>query len=100
MAGAKVEYGGAYGGWQPDINSPVLKQMQETYQKLYQKEPVVKVIHAGLECGIIQGVFPDMDMISFGPDIKAAHSPDEAVHIGSVQKVWDFMVATLAAGIS
>jgi len=49
-----------------------------------------------LECGIIQGVFPDIDMISFGPDIKFPHSPDEAVHIGSVQKVWDFMVATLA----
>jgi dipeptidase D len=95
MAGARVEYGGAYGGWQPDINSPVLKLMQETYQKLYQKTPAVKVIHAGLECGIIQGVFPQMDMISFGPDIKAAHSPDEAVHIGSVQKVWDFLVATL-----
>ena len=96
MAGAKVEYGGAYGGWQPDINSPILQSMQETYQKLYQSKPAIKVIHAGLECGIIQGVFPDMDMISFGPDIKFPHSPDEAVHIGSVQKVWDFMVATLA----
>ena len=96
MAGAKVEYGGAYGGWQPDINSPVLQRMQETYQQLYKKTPTIKVIHAGLECGIIQGVFPDMDMISFGPDIKFPHSPDEAVHIGSVQKVWDFMVATLA----
>ena len=99
MAGAKVEYGGSYGGWQPNINSPVLKLMQETYQKLYQQKPLVKVIHAGLECGIIQGVYPDMDMISFGPDIKAAHSPDEAVHIGSVQKVWDYLVATLAATV-
>jgi dipeptidase D len=97
MAGAKVEYGVAYGGWQPNINSPILKLMQETYQKLYSKKPSVKVIHAGLECGIIQGVYPDMDMISFGPDIKYPHSPDEAVHIGSVQKVWDFMVATLAS---
>ncbi|MDR0796933.1 MAG: aminoacyl-histidine dipeptidase [Tannerella sp.] len=96
MAGARVEYGGAYCGWQPDINSPILKLMQETYQKLYHKKPSVKVIHAGLECGIIQGVYPDMDMISFGPDLKYPHSPDEAVHIGSVQKVWDFLVATLA----
>ena len=95
MAGAKVEYGGGYGGWQPDINSPILKLMQQTYQQLYQKKPSVKVIHAGLECGIIQGIFPDMDMISFGPDLKHPHSPDEAVHIGSVQKVWDFLVATL-----
>ena len=97
MAGARVEYGGAYGGWQPNINSPILKRMQKIYHKLYQKKPAIKVIHAGLECGIIQGVFPDMDMISFGPDIKFPHSPDEAVHIGSVQKVWDFMVATLAS---
>ena len=96
MAGARVEYGGAYGGWQPNINSPILKLMQETYQKLYNKKPSVKVIHAGLECGIIQGAYPDMDMISFGPDLKHPHSPDEAVHIGSVQKVWDFLVATLA----
>jgi dipeptidase D len=97
MAGARVEYGGAYGGWQPDINSPILRIMQETYLKLYDKKPAVKVVHAGLECGIIQGVYPDMDMISFGPDLKFPHSPDEAVHIGSVQKVWDFLVATLAA---
>ena len=97
MAGAKVEYGGSYGGWQPNINSPILKLMQETYLQLYQKKPSVKVIHAGLECGIIQGVYPDMDMISFGPDIRFPHSPDEAVHIGSVQKVWDFLVATLAS---
>jgi len=97
MAGARFEYGGAYGGWQPDINSPVLHLMQETYQKMFDKKPSVKVIHAGLECGIIQGIYPDMDMISFGPDLKFPHSPDEAVHIGSVQKVWDFLVATLAA---
>jgi dipeptidase D len=96
MAGAKVEYGGAYCGWQPDIHSPILNLMQETYLKLYNKQPSVKVIHAGLECGIIQGIYPDMDMISFGPDIRHPHSPDEAVHIGSVQKVWDFMAATLA----
>ena len=96
MAGAKVEYGGGYGGWQPNIHSPILKLMQETYQQLFHKKPSVKVIHAGLECGIIQGIYPDMDMISFGPDLKYPHSPDEAVHIGSVQKVWDFLVATLA----
>jgi dipeptidase D len=71
--------------------------MQETYEKLYQRKPLVNVIHAGLECGIIQGVFPDMDMISFGPDIKFPHSPDEAVHIGSVQKTWDFLIEILAA---
>lgn len=97
MAGAKVEYDGAYGGWQPNINSPILKKMQAVYHGLYGKEPSVNVIHAGLECGIIQESYPDMDMISFGPDLVFPHSPAEAVKISSVQKVWDFLVATLEA---
>ena len=95
MAGAKVEYDGAYGGWQPNINSPILKEMQESYQQLYGKTPSVKVIHAGLECGIIQEAYPEMDMISFGPDLVFPHSPDEAVSISSVAKVWDYLKATL-----
>jgi len=95
LASAKVEYGNGYGGWQPNINSPILKTMQDTYVKLYGKKPSVKVIHAGLECGIIQGAYPDMDMISFGPDLIHPHSPDEAVKISSVRKLWDFTVATL-----
>ncbi|MDR1331182.1 MAG: aminoacyl-histidine dipeptidase [Tannerella sp.] len=95
LAGAKVEYGSAYGGWQPDIHSPILKTMQETYQRLYDRKPSVKVIHAGLECGIIQETYPGMDMISFGPDVVHPHSPDEAVRIASVRKLWDFTVATL-----
>jgi dipeptidase D len=95
MAGAKVEYGSAYGGWQPDIRSPLLRTMQETYLKLYGRKPSVKVIHAGLECGIIQEAYPGMDMISFGPDLIHPHSPDEAVRIASVQKLWDFTVAAL-----
>ncbi|MDR1407713.1 MAG: aminoacyl-histidine dipeptidase [Tannerella sp.] len=99
LAGAKVEYGSAYGGWQPDIQSPILKTMQDTYQKLYGKRPSVKVIHAGLECGIIQETYPGMDMISFGPDVVHPHSPDEAVRIASVQKLWDFTVAVLEEGV-
>ena len=95
MAGAKVEYDGAYGGWQPNINSPILKEMQESYQQLYGKTPSVKVIHAGLECGSIQEAYPEMDMISFGPDLVFPHSPDEAVSISSVAKVWDYLKATL-----
>ena len=95
LAGAKVEYGGAYNGWQPNAQSPVLKVMEETYEKLYGKKPDVAVIHAGLECGIIQGVYPDMDMISFGPNLKHPHSPDEAVSISSVERVWDYLKATL-----
>jgi len=95
LAGAKVEHGGGYNGWQPNINSPVLNVMKETYQKLYGKEPSVKVMHAGLECGIIQGAYPDMDMISIGPDLQFPHSPDERVNIPTVEKVWKFIVATL-----
>lgn len=95
LAGAKVEYAGAYNGWQPNINSPILKVMEETYKEIFGKEPQVKVMHAGLECGIIQGVCPEMDMISIGPDLENPHSPDERVSISSVQKIWEFMIATL-----
>ena len=95
LAGAKVEYGGAYNGWQPNAKSPILKVMEETYKNLYGNKPEVAVIHAGLECGIIQGVYPDMDMISFGPNLKHPHSPDEAVSISSVERVWDYLKATL-----
>ncbi len=96
LSGAKVEYGGAYNGWQPDIQSPVLQLMLQVYEGLYGKKPAVKVMHAGLECGIIQGIYPDMDMISIGPDLQFPHSPDERVNIASVAKVWDFIKATLA----
>ena len=95
LAGARVEYGGAYNGWQPDTQSPILKVMEDTHEKLYGTKPEVTVIHAGLECGIIQGVYPDMDMISFGPNLKHPHSPDEAVSISSVERVWDYLKATL-----
>ncbi|MDD4515913.1 aminoacyl-histidine dipeptidase [Massilibacteroides sp.] len=95
LAGAKVEQGGGYNGWQPNINSPILNVMKETYLKLYGKEPSVKVMHAGLECGIIQGAYPDMDMISIGPDLEHPHSPDERVNIPSVEKVWKFIITTL-----
>ena len=95
LAGARVEYGGAYNGWQPDAQSPILKVMEDTYEKLYGTKPEVTVIHAGLECGIIQGVYPDMDMISFGPDLRHPHSPDEAISISSVERVWDYLKATL-----
>ncbi|MDR2809802.1 MAG: aminoacyl-histidine dipeptidase [Tannerellaceae bacterium] len=95
LAGAKVEFGNSYNGWQPNIDSPILQHMQQSYRKLYGKEPAVKVMHAGLECGIIQGIYPDMDMISIGPDLQFPHSPDERVHIASVEKVWNFITHTL-----
>ena len=97
LAGAKVEYFNPYGGWQPNIDSPILRTMESVYESLFGHKPGVTVMHAGLECGIIQGAYPDMDMISFGPDIKHPHSPDEAVGIASVEKSWRLLRATLEA---
>lgn len=95
MAGAKVEETNGYNGWKPNIDSPIMTVMKHTYKELFGIEPEVKVMHAGLECGIIQGVYPDMDMISIGPDVIHPHSPDEAVRIASVQDTWAFITKTL-----
>ena len=95
MAGATIKFAGSYPGWKPNMNSPIMKTMNKVYHAMYQKEPEIKAVHAGLECGIIGGVYPDLDMISFGPTIRHPHSPDEKVHIESVQKFWDFLAETL-----
>jgi len=95
LAGADVQLDGGYPGWKPNMDSPILKKMQDIYQKLYGKIPEIKAIHAGLECGLLGGVYPNWDMISFGPTIRSPHSPDERVNIETVQKFWDFLVATL-----
>ena len=95
LAGAEVELSGAYDGWNPDMASPILKAMRESYLSLYGREPAVTAIHAGLECGIIGSNYPGLDMISFGPTICYPHSPDEKVEIASVQKFYDFLVHTL-----
>ncbi|MFN3555565.1 MAG: aminoacyl-histidine dipeptidase [Bacteroidales bacterium] len=95
LAGAEVEHTGSYPGWKPNVNSPILKTMMDVYQKKYGKEPEVKVIHAGLECGLIGGVYPNLDMISCGPTIRNPHSPDERVHIKSVALFWEFLLETL-----
>lgn len=95
QAGAKVEHHGSYPGWNPDVNSPILGTMKEVYNKEFGKVPEVKVIHAGLECGLIKAVYPKMDAISFGPTISFPHSPDEKVNIKTVEKFWDFVKHTL-----
>jgi len=95
MIGAQTSIGGVYPGWKPNANSAVLQLMKEGYQSLYGVTPEVKVIHAGLECGLLGEPNPEMDMISFGPTIRGAHSPDERCHIQSVQKFWDFLLHTL-----
>ena len=96
LAGAKVELVGGYPGWKPNLESPILKEMTKVYEDKYGKTPKVMIIHAGLECGILGTHYPAMDMISFGPTIRYPHSPDEKVNIATVQKFWDYLVATLA----
>jgi len=95
LAGAEVEFAGAYPGWKPNLNSPILNTMKKVYNDKFGKVPDIKVIHAGLECGIIGDVYPKMDLISFGPTIRYPHSPDEKVNIETVGKFWDFLVETL-----
>jgi dipeptidase D len=95
LAGAEVNFDGQYPGWKPNPNSPILKAMQNIYQKKYGNVPKITAIHAGLECGLMGGVYPNWDMISFGPTIVHPHSPDEKVNIATVQKFWDFLLETL-----
>lgn len=94
-AGAQVGFTGSYPGWKPNMDSAVMKTMDEVYLRKYGKRLEIKAIHAGLECGIIGGIYPNLDMVSFGPTIRHPHSPDEKVNIASVQKFWDFLVETL-----
>mgnify|MGYP003307425756 CR=1 FL=1 len=95
VAGAEVEFSGAYPGWKPNIHSRILTTMQDIYKREFGKEPRVVTIHAGLECGIIGRNYADMDMISFGPTIEHPHSPDERVNIATVQRFYQFVLATL-----
>jgi dipeptidase D len=93
--GAKTEVSGSYPGWKPDIHSPILETMKEVYRVHFGKIPAVKVIHAGLECGILGAKYPHWDMISFGPTIRGPHSPDEKVNIESVALFWEYLLETL-----
>ena len=95
LAGAEVSFRGGYSGWAPNMASPILKEMKSVYEKLYGKQPAVMAIHAGLECGILGGTYPNWDMVSCGPTIFSPHSPDERVEIASVGKWWDFVVEVL-----
>ncbi len=95
LAGAEVSFRGGYSGWAPNMASPILKEMKAVYEKLYGKQPAVMAIHAGLECGILGGTYPNWDMVSCGPTIFSPHSPDERVEIDSVGKWYDFVVEVL-----
>ena len=97
LAGISTKFTGGYSGWAPNPKSAILKTMKEVYKRMFGKDPEVMAIHAGLECGILSGAYPDWDMVSMGPTLLSPHSPDERANIPSVQKVWDFLQAVLAA---
>lgn len=92
LAGCKVEHSGSYPGWAPNPKSEIMDLMVHLYEKMFNDSPKVMAIHAGLECGLLGERYPGLDMISFGPTIKGAHSPDERCGIKSTQKFWDFLV--------
>jgi dipeptidase D len=95
-AGLEAHRGGVYPGWQPDPDSPLLKRAVACYRQVNGHDPEIRVIHAGLECGLIGAARPGMEMISFGPVILGAHSPDERLSLPSTEKFWIFLVALLA----
>ncbi|WP_406827885.1 aminoacyl-histidine dipeptidase [Microbulbifer sp. ARAS458-1] len=97
LAGAEASLDNAYPGWTPNMQSPLLALMKDVYKEMEGKEPEVKVIHAGLECGLLAKPYPNWDMVSFGPTIRRAHSPEERVHIQSVANFWDYFVKVVSA---
>ncbi|MBT8179321.1 MAG: M20/M25/M40 family metallo-hydrolase, partial [Eudoraea sp.] len=91
LGGYDVTFSGSYPGWSPNPDSEILKLLERLYKQIFREEPKVVACHAGLECGILGQHYPEMDMISFGPTIHGAHSPDERVSISSVQKFWKYL---------
>ncbi len=97
LVGGSVETGNAYPGWEPDLDSDALCVGRRVYEELFDEPPKVEAVHAGLECGIIGRRIPSMDMISIGPTITGAHSPDELIYVDSVEKSWRYLVGVLDA---
>ncbi len=95
LTGCEVEFSGDYPGWTPNMDASILKVVTNVYERLNNEKPHVAACHAGLECGILGQNYPDMEMISFGPNIKGAHSPDERAQISSAQKYWNFVLEIL-----
>jgi len=95
QAGAEVIHSDGYPGWKPDLTSEILDITRRSYHKLFGKEPEVKAIHAGLECGLFYEKFKGIDMISFGPTIRGAHTPEEMIETGTVQMFWDLLLEVL-----
>ncbi|MBD0784886.1 aminoacyl-histidine dipeptidase [Vibrio sp. Y2-5] len=95
LAGASIQFSGAYPGWKPDADSEIMHIFRDMYEGIYGNKPNIMVIHAGLECGLFKKPYPNMDMVSFGPTIKFPHSPDEKVKIDTVGLFWEQMIALL-----
>jgi dipeptidase D len=95
LSGFEVTYSGAYPGWLPNVDSEILKVLDNLYEKLFGEKAKIAACHAGLECGILGQNYPNMDMVSFGPTILRAHSPDERASISSTQKFWNFLIEIL-----
>jgi dipeptidase D len=95
LAGASVDEGGGYPGWKPDLQSELLQVVRQVHERELGTDPKIEAIHAGLECGLIGEMIPGMDMISFGPQIEFPHSPDERVHVASVDRFFKLLAATL-----
>ena len=95
LGGAKVSHGDGYPGWKPNPHSEIVEVAKESYKRLFQVDPEIKAIHAGLECGLFLDKYPNLDMVSFGPTMRGVHSPDEKLHIPSVDKFWKHLVDIL-----
>ena len=95
LSGAKVIEDEPYPGWKPNLDSKILKLSKKIYKDMYSNEPRVEAIHAGLECGIIGEKFPGMDMISIGPTLKYPHSPEEQLHVSTVEKFYKYLLKIL-----
>ena len=95
LSGFNVELSGEYPGWQPNINSEILDIVSNLYENLHGEKAKVEACHAGLECGILGQNYPEIDMVSFGPTIRGAHSPDERASISSTKKFWNFLIEIL-----
>lgn len=96
LAGATVTHTDGYPGWKPNPKSPIANLVAKTYKELFNKEPKIRAIHAGLECGLFSTKYPDMDMVSVGPTMRGVHSPDERLHIADTQKFWNLIVTVLS----
>ncbi len=97
LAGAGIRVTSRYQAWEPDMESSLLERCRQVYTEQFSTEPVVEVIHAGLECGVIGAKYPGMEMISFGPTIRGAHSPEERLQLSSLQRIWTFLTGLLAS---